>query len=173
MPLLSAPAPWCKGAVLGPGTSVADESSATEVDSTPDGDFSLHYFGEADDAGSTMALPAVGLEDNAYLIYTSGSTGKPKGVAITHGNLAASNAARFQYYSRSPSRYLLLSSFAFDSSVAGIFWPPAGPQRNSSPENPRGTRVSECRRWDLNPHLELKRLRFLGGRCVRVCPIGS
>jgi len=61
-------------------------------------------------------------DDPAYLLYTSGSTGKPKGVVVTHANLRASNAARLQYYSRSPERFLLLSSVAFDSSVAGIFW---------------------------------------------------
>lgn len=61
-------------------------------------------------------------DDPAYLLYTSGSTGRPKGVIVTHANLRASNAARLQYYSRSPERFLLLSSVAFDSSVAGIFW---------------------------------------------------
>jgi amino acid adenylation domain-containing protein len=59
----------------------------------------------------------------AYIIYTSGSTGKPKGVVIDHRNLVHSTTARFIYYSDRPvSSYLLLSSLAFDSSVAGIFW---------------------------------------------------
>ncbi len=58
----------------------------------------------------------------AYVIYTSGSTGRPKGVAITHANLQASTSARFATYPEPVGRYLLLSSFAFDSSVAGIFW---------------------------------------------------
>ena len=58
----------------------------------------------------------------AYVIYTSGSTGTPKGVAVTHGNLIHSTAARFDYYTNRVGRFLLLSSFAFDSSVAGIFW---------------------------------------------------
>ena len=61
-------------------------------------------------------------EDLAYLIYTSGSSGLPKGVQITHANLAYSNWARSQYYKSSPGVFLLLSSFAFDSSVVGIFW---------------------------------------------------
>ncbi len=61
-------------------------------------------------------------DDAAYLIYTSGSTGRPNGVVIDHDNLAASTAARFAAYDRDPSAYLLLSSFSFDSSVAGIFW---------------------------------------------------
>ncbi|OUL18944.1 hypothetical protein BV372_33785 [Nostoc sp. T09] len=58
----------------------------------------------------------------AYIIYTSGSTGKPKGVQITHRNLVHSTCDRINYYQEPVSRFLLLSSFAFDSSVAGIFW---------------------------------------------------
>ncbi|MBI5302110.1 MAG: amino acid adenylation domain-containing protein [Chloroflexi bacterium] len=58
----------------------------------------------------------------AYIIYTSGSTGKPKGVPITHRHLVHSTFARFAFYPEKAERYLLLSSFAFDSSVAGIFW---------------------------------------------------
>ncbi|MGB3615496.1 MAG: AMP-binding protein, partial [Elainellaceae cyanobacterium] len=61
-------------------------------------------------------------ENLAYVIYTSGSTGNPKGVLVSHQNLIHSTAARLDYYSEPITRYLLLSSFAFDSSVAGIFW---------------------------------------------------
>ncbi len=57
----------------------------------------------------------------AYLIYTSGSTGKPKGVQITHRNLVHSTHARSLYYGPEAGRFLLLSSFAFDSSLVGIF----------------------------------------------------
>ncbi|WP_017903831.1 non-ribosomal peptide synthetase, partial [Pseudomonas asplenii] len=58
----------------------------------------------------------------AYVIYTSGSTGKPKGVTIEHRSLVASTLARRAVYtSDSARRFLLLSSIAFDSSVAGIF----------------------------------------------------
>jgi amino acid adenylation domain-containing protein len=60
-------------------------------------------------------------ESPAYVIYTSGSTGGPKGVLVSHRNLAQSTYARLDYYSEPVSSYLLLSSFAFDSSVAVIF----------------------------------------------------
>ena len=58
----------------------------------------------------------------AYVIYTSGSTGRPKGVVISHANLVASTAARLATYPEPVEAYLLLSSYSFDSSVAGIFW---------------------------------------------------
>lgn len=61
-------------------------------------------------------------ENLAYVIYTSGSTGKPKGVLVSHRNLAQSTFARFRYYQESLDSFLLLSPFAFDSSVAGVFW---------------------------------------------------
>ncbi|MFJ5676391.1 amino acid adenylation domain-containing protein [Streptomyces sp. NPDC093097] len=58
----------------------------------------------------------------AYVIYTSGSTGRPKGVVVEHRNAVASVRARDTAYAEPVGRFLLLSSFAFDSSVAGIFW---------------------------------------------------
>jgi amino acid adenylation domain-containing protein len=58
----------------------------------------------------------------AYVIYTSGSTGRPKGVLVTQQNLVHSISARMTYYREPVTSYLLLSSLAFDSSVAGIFW---------------------------------------------------
>jgi nonribosomal peptide synthetase protein BlmX len=65
---------------------------------------------------------AVAPENLAYIIFTSGSTGAPKGVMVPHAALVASTAARLAYYDREPSQFLLLSSAAFDSSVAGIYW---------------------------------------------------
>jgi surfactin family lipopeptide synthetase A len=60
-------------------------------------------------------------ENFAYVIYTSGSTGGPKGVQVTQLNLAQSTSARLDYYEGTGKDFLLLSSFAFDSSVATIF----------------------------------------------------
>ena len=62
------------------------------------------------------------LDSLAYVIYTSGSSGTPKGVPITHKNLIHSTLARDHFYDTNPKAFLLLSSFSFDSSVAGIFW---------------------------------------------------
>jgi amino acid adenylation domain-containing protein len=61
-------------------------------------------------------------DDIAYILHTSGSTGRPKGVPISHANLAHSTLARSITYPEPPAVFLLLPSFAFDSSVAGIFW---------------------------------------------------
>ncbi len=61
-------------------------------------------------------------ENLAYVIYTSGSTGQPKGVLVEHKNLVHSTTARLSYYNDTLHGFLLLSSVAFDSSVAGIFW---------------------------------------------------
>jgi surfactin family lipopeptide synthetase A len=71
----------------------------------------------------SASVPVVNLapENLAYVIYTSGSTGGPKGVEITHRNLANSTGARLDYYGATGKKFLLLSSFAFDSSIASIF----------------------------------------------------
>ena len=63
-----------------------------------------------------------GPENLAYVIFTSGSTGKPKGVPITHRNLVHSTTARQGYYQKPVGRFLLLSSYSFDSSIVGLFW---------------------------------------------------
>ncbi|WP_445310266.1 amino acid adenylation domain-containing protein [Microcoleus vaginatus] len=67
-------------------------------------------------------VSSVTADNLAYTIYTSGSTGKPKGVLVTHQNLVHSTSARISYYSEPVTSFFLLSSFAFDSSIAGIFW---------------------------------------------------
>ena len=61
-------------------------------------------------------------DDDAYVIFTSGSTGVPSGVAVTHAQLAASTNARAQVYDAPPTRFGVLSSIAFDSSIVGLFW---------------------------------------------------
>src|SRR5262249_22121732 len=78
---------------------------------------------DAIDGPESEISPApAGPEHLAYVIYTSGSTGTPKGVLVSHRNLSASTRARFRFYEGPVGRYLLVSSFAFDSSVAGLFW---------------------------------------------------
>ncbi len=65
---------------------------------------------------------AASLDDPAYVIFTSGSTGVPRGVEVSHRNLATSTLARFDVYRNQPERFLLVSSYGFDSSIVGIFW---------------------------------------------------
>ncbi|KIC41794.1 hypothetical protein RA28_20660 [Ruegeria sp. ANG-S4] len=60
--------------------------------------------------------------ERAYVMFTSGSQNRPKGVEITQTGLAVSTAARDIVHGAPPEAYLLLSSLAFDSSVAGIYW---------------------------------------------------
>ena len=73
-------------------------------------------------AGADHRRTSTAPTDPAYLIYTSGSTGRAKGVVVEHRNLVASTTARLAYFRHHPGSFLLLSSFSFDSSVAGIFW---------------------------------------------------
>ena len=77
---------------------------------------------KAEDAASLTTACQLNADSLAYIIYTSGSTGRPKGVEISHRSLALSTAARDEYYKHAPERFLLLSPFWFDSSIAGIFW---------------------------------------------------
>lgn len=69
-----------------------------------------------------MARRGLAAENAAYVIYTSGSTGQPKGAVVSHRNLVQSTFARFEYYRQPVTRFLMVSSLAFDSSCAGLFW---------------------------------------------------
>ena len=82
---------------------------------------SIHSISKQEEI-NTIELPKIGKDQLAYVIYTSGSAGQPKGVPISHLNLIHSTTARLDFYAQSPSSFLLLSSFSFDSSVVGIFW---------------------------------------------------
>jgi amino acid adenylation domain-containing protein len=75
-------------------------------------------------AGEPGTPPASGVrpQNLAYVIHTSGSTGRPKGTGVPHGSLVSSTRARTAWYGADPEHFLLLSSIAFDSSVAGVFW---------------------------------------------------
>ncbi|WP_095152356.1 non-ribosomal peptide synthetase [Pseudomonas sp. Irchel s3b5] len=73
-------------------------------------------------ASPTQPEPQGDSANLAYVIYTSGSTGKPKGVMISHANAVASTLARSAFYRQPLRSFLMLSSFSFDSSVAGVFW---------------------------------------------------
>lgn len=77
-----------------------------------------------DEQAEFMAEAAARIESGqlAYVIYTSGSTGWPKGVAVSHENLLYSTMARSRVYKENVKSFLMVSSFAFDSSVAGVFW---------------------------------------------------
>ncbi|MFD0982675.1 non-ribosomal peptide synthetase [Tropicimonas aquimaris] len=78
--------------------------------------------GDLGNVGGDATLPEVPPDSPAYLLFTSGSTGTPKGVLVSHRNLSASTEARLAWYKETPEAFLLLSSIAFDSSVAGIYW---------------------------------------------------
>lgn len=100
-------------------TTIVTESALAE---DMPGEADLVLLDRDEDVDASRALPAVAADDLAYVIHTSGSTGQPKGVMVSHGALAASTRARPQHYRQPVERFLLLSPYAFDSSVAGIFW---------------------------------------------------
>lgn len=97
------------------------------VDALPNTNATIIRIGahlDEDSEATTISQPAqVNADDLAYVIYTSGSTGRPKGVAVTHRNIVHSTRAREDFYPNVPTRFLLVSSVAFDSSMVGLFWP--------------------------------------------------
>ena len=80
--------------------------------------FASQGFDKVDVSPPNQVTP----DNTAYVIYTSGSTGKPKGVRVLHRGLVNSTFARLVFYPEPVQSFLLLSSFTFDSSLAGIFW---------------------------------------------------
>ena len=87
------------------------------------GPFTANDIVAAQVEGAPAEPPApISGDDTAYVIFTSGSTGTPRGVPVPHRTLAASTEARFAAYEQQPGAFLVVSSPAFDSSVAGLFW---------------------------------------------------
>ena len=101
---------------------LTDSKSANVI---PEGTFEKILLDETQSDSQTPAgeirFRSASNDQLAYMIYTSGSSGKPKGVMVSHANLSYSTAARTEYYGKAPESFLMLSSFAFDSSVAGMF----------------------------------------------------
>lgn len=81
---------------------------------------------ESDDSAPPATSVAGGAPAarTAYLMYTSGSTGKPKGVQVTQRGLLNLFAGLNATIPRSPpGRWLGVTSFSFDISVAELWWP--------------------------------------------------
>ncbi|WP_460164666.1 non-ribosomal peptide synthetase [Pseudomonas sp. S2_F03] len=102
----------------GAGRQVLGEALQTHIVLDPN-ESRAEVLTEAD---ANFQVPGLTPRNLAYIIYTSGSTGQPKGVMIEHRGLIASTLARTTVYKPGSNVvFLLLSSMAFDSSVAGIF----------------------------------------------------
>jgi len=90
---------------------------------TPPGYADRSYNLEEAINSETAANTPAPANDIAYVIYTSGSSGMPKGVRVGHSAALYSAAERQKVYADwPPETFLLLSSFAFDSAVAGLWW---------------------------------------------------
>ncbi|MCW3816382.1 amino acid adenylation domain-containing protein [Micromonospora sp. DR5-3] len=87
---------------------------------SPPGPWRTVPVGPAIDAAGPLGDPVRG--PAAYTYFTSGTTGEAKPVTVPAVALAYSTAARLAYYPDPVDGFLLCSSIAFDSSVAGIFW---------------------------------------------------
>jgi amino acid adenylation domain-containing protein len=73
-------------------------------------------------AYTSVALPAVGPDQLAYILYTSGSTGQPKGVMQNHRNvLHHIRVYTNNLHLNADDRMTLLSSYCFDASVMDIY----------------------------------------------------
>jgi amino acid adenylation domain-containing protein len=114
------PAEWLSGVLH----DVASPVLVTQqrLDKLPSKNFTHVLVDDDSPVDASIPLPKAHLDHLAYAIYTSGSTGKPKGVLITHRNLLSSITARVAVYGAGTNNFLQQSSYAFDSSVAGIFW---------------------------------------------------
>ena len=99
--------------VLSDGASQLDDADAVLLD--------IRTLSQGDGKPDLQQSPGAP-DDLAYVLYTSGSTGTPKGVMVTQANIVHSTAARLHYYQESVGAFAHLSSFAFDSALAGLFW---------------------------------------------------
>ena len=79
---------------------------------------------DAASASAFQSLPPTFVPHAAYLMYTSGSTGRPKGVLVTHQGLVNLFAGLRKAIPHEPGgRWLAVTSFSFDISVAELWWP--------------------------------------------------
>lgn len=68
--------------------------------------------------------PRVSLEDPFYVVFTSGSSGTPKGIVIQHRAFATAATINGPMSLMSKtSRVLHVASFAFDASIAEVYYP--------------------------------------------------